>query len=110
MVPAKYLTSWREILVALDKHNNKEEREKVRHLNTQYTGPIVIPKQGAQPKVNKAKLIEWWDDLEAQWAAGYSRSRDAKPTAEAQHNYGASGAVVPEIGGGVKKRRRDRRG
>ena len=89
--------------------NNGEDREKVRSLNNQYAGPIVTPKQGAQPKVDKTKLIEWWNGLETQWTAGYSRGRDAIPTAGVQHNYGREGVVVPEIAGGVKKRRKDRK-
>lgn len=106
--PVKYLTKWPEILIALGMKNNNEDRGRVKHANSQYNGPIVIPKQGAQPKVNKAKLIEWWNGLEAQWNTGYQRGRDAKPTADAQHPYGRGGTVAPEISGGVKKRRRDR--
>lgn len=107
--PKSYLTSWREILLGLGMKNNMEDKGRVRHLNRQYAGPIVIPKQGAQPKVDKAKLIEWWNGLDAQWTAGYSRGRDTKPTIEPQHNYGHSGIVTPEISGGVKKRRSDRK-
>ena len=108
-VPIHYLTSWREILLALGMKNNNEDREKVRNLNAQYNGPIVIPKQGAQPKVDKAKLIEWWNGLEAQWTVGYQRGRDARPTVEAQHPYGRDDMAAPGISGGVKKRRKDRR-
>jgi hypothetical protein len=106
--PVQYLTNWREILVALGMKSNKEDREKVRNLNVQYGGPIVIPRQGAQPKVDKAKLVAWWNGLEAQWTVGYQRARDAKPTTDAQHPYGRNGTLAPEISGGVRKRRRDR--
>ena len=40
----KYLTSWREILVALGMKNNNEDREKARNLNDRYDA-IVIPRQ-----------------------------------------------------------------
>ena len=46
----KYLTSWREILVALGMKNNNEDREKVRNLNHRYDGPIVIPRQARNPR------------------------------------------------------------
>jgi hypothetical protein len=107
--PPKYLTSWREILIALGFRNNAEDRGKVKHLNNQYQGPIVIPKQGAQPKVNEAKLREWYDHLEAQWTVGHRPARDAQPTTAAQHPYGRNGTVAPEISGRVKVRRKDRR-
>jgi hypothetical protein len=105
----RYLTSWREILIALGMRNDREDREKVRNLNTHYAGPIAIPKRGAQPKVDQEKLIAWWNGLEAQWTAGYQRGRDAKATAEVQLPYGREGIMAPEIGG-VKKRRKDCRG
>ncbi len=109
VAPKQYLTSWRGILFALGKGNNREDRESVRNFNTQYEGPIRIPKQGAQPKVDKAKLIKWWNDLEIQWEVGYNRERDAKPTTSDQHDYGKVGIVVPGISGGVKRRRKDRK-
>jgi hypothetical protein len=106
--PKQYLTSWRDILVALGMKNSNENREKLRNLNTQYAGPILTPKQGAQPKANRQKLIEWWNNLEAQWTVGHQRARDSKPTAGVQHSYGADGIVAPEISGAVKQRRKDR--
>jgi hypothetical protein len=108
--PAKYLVNWREILVALGMKNNSEDREKVRNLNEMYDGPILFPKQGAQPKVEKTKLVEWWNGLEVQWATGLNRARDSRPTVAGQHNYGRTGTAVPGISGGVKKRRKDRKG
>jgi hypothetical protein len=108
--PKIYLTNWRDILVALGhKGSNKEDRERVRNLNTQYGGPIIFPGQGAQPKVDKAKLIEWWNGLEAQWEVGFNRERDVMPTVSDQHSYGKAGTVVPGISGGVKKRRKDQK-
>jgi hypothetical protein len=107
--PPKYLLNWREILIALGLRNNAEDRGRIRHLNSQYEGPIVIPKQGAQPKVDEAKLREWYDHLEVQWTVGHRPARDAQPTAAAQHPYGRNGTVAPEISGRVKGRRKDRR-
>jgi hypothetical protein len=106
--PKQYLTNWREILVALGMTNNSEDREKVRNLNQLYHGPIVTPKQGAQPKVDKAKLIAWWNHLDAQFTTGGTRSGNAAATVAAQHDYGAGGTVTPDISGEVKARRRTR--
>lgn len=108
--PKEYLTSWRAILIALGLKSNDEDREKVRNLNTRYAGPIIFSGQGAQPKVEKSKLIEWWNGLAIQWETGYARGRDAKPTIDDQYDYGREGTVAPEISGGVKKRRKDRKG
>jgi len=107
--PAEYLTNWRAILVALERKNNAVNREQVRHLNDTYGGPILFPGQGAQPKVNKAKLIEWWNGLEAQWAVGPNKARDVKPSTASRHNYGRAGVAIPEISGGEKQRRKDRK-
>jgi hypothetical protein len=109
-VPVQYLTSWREILVALGMKDNKEDQEKVKKLNKTYNGPIATPKQGAQPKVDKAKLIKWWNGLDQKFQDSQQRQRDTKATAAAQHPYGQAGVVAPDMGGGVKKRRRDSTG
>jgi hypothetical protein len=108
--PKKYLISWRDILASLGLTNNVEDREKVRYLNEKQAGPILFPSQGAQPKVERTKLLEWWNHLEVDWAVGHQHYRDAGPTAEAQHPYGQAGTVTPDIEGSIKKRRKDRKG
>ena len=108
-LPLAMLTSWREILVALGLKNNREDQGKVSRLNGRYAGPICIPGRGAQPVVDKAKLIKWWNDLEAKAREAKDRSRDAQATAAAQHDYGRDGVVAPDLAGGVKRRRKDRK-
>ena len=105
--PAVFLSGWREILVNLGLHDNQEDRQKVRRLSKSYFGPIIFPGQGKQPFVNKAKLLEWWAGLEAKVQADRGRQRDAQATAENQHNYGRNSEVIPDVAGGVKKRRQD---
>jgi hypothetical protein len=107
--PIQWLTNWREILSALDIRDNMEDREKVRNLHTRYNGPILFPGQGAQPKADKAKLIEWWNHLDVEFTVGHNRDRDSQPTASARHRFGKNGQVAPEIGGSIKSRRRDRK-
>ncbi len=102
--PTQYLLSWREILDALDLKNDQKDR--VAKLNSDYDGPIVMPGQGAQPKVAKDKLVVWWNGLEARFSEIQQRARDRKASVEAQHDYGRDGTVVPDIGGSVKSRRR----
>ncbi len=103
--PRAYLTSWQDILITLGKKDNREDQRQLKALNKKYAGPIITPKQGAQPKVDKAKLLEWWDGLEQQFQESQQRQRDTKATVAAQHPYARGGTVVPDIGGGVKKRR-----
>jgi hypothetical protein len=107
--PVEYLLSWREILDVLGMKNNTEERDKVRNLSDHYDGPILVPGRGSQPKVVKTKLLEWWNGLEIQWEVGHNRERDSKPTASDRYSYGKDGTVVPDIAGGVKRRRKDRK-
>lgn len=108
-VAVTLLTSWREVLIALRLRNNKEDQSKVKKLNKDNAGPIVIQGQGHQPKVNKAKLIEWWNGLEQMFEDGKQRQRDAQATTAEQHAYGKTGTVVPDIVGEVRKRRKDRK-
>jgi hypothetical protein len=107
--PTRYLMSWREILDALDLKNNQENQRRVRDLNKQYEGPIALPTQGGQPKVNKAKLLDWWNHLEIRFmTAGGGTNTDA--TLQARHEYGRDGTVLPDISGHVQKRRGQKNG
>jgi hypothetical protein len=99
-----YLMNWREILDALGMNCNDESRQRVREMNERYSGPIVVGRRGQQPKVEKTKLIEWWNNLEIQWETGNSRTF-AQDTVRPQHNYSRGGTVVPGIAGSVKERR-----
>jgi hypothetical protein len=105
--PKEYLDGWQSILVALGMKNNEAERRKVSRTNKEMGGPIIVPGRGSQPKVDRARLIEWWNGLEMRWQALDNQTQGARLEAEAQHNYGREGVVVPGIGGQVKKRRKD---
>jgi hypothetical protein len=102
--PAEYLWNWREILDALDLKNNAASQGKVREANQRYDGPISLPGKGGQPKVSKAKLLEWWNGLEIQFLTG-GAGANAQATLAARHNCGRDGTVLPDIGGHLKKRR-----
>lgn len=103
--PIPLLLSWREITDALGRPNTAEFRESLKRLNDQHDGPLVVPGRGAQPKVNREKLIAWWNSLEARLAELDARKRDKVETVNNQYRYGADGEVVPDISGGVKRRR-----
>jgi len=108
-VPPVYLNTWREILITLGLKNNREDKQKVSRLNRTYSGPINIPGQGKQPFVDKAKLLEWWASLEAKVKEARQREQDAQATIANRHDFHRDGEVVPDISGGVTKRRRDRK-
>ena len=107
--PAALLRGWRDILIALGMKHNDEDKQKVSALNKSYEGPIHIPGRGCQPLADKGKLIEWWNGLAAKVQAEQDRQRDAKATISARYNYGGGSEVAPDISGGVKKRRCDRK-
>jgi hypothetical protein len=114
------LTSWSEILAALNEphgkvvHRNTDaEKAKIRKLNDEYDGPITFPKQrGKQPRVEKAKLMQWWNTLrerfEAREQAREQAAADAAGTTAETYRHGRSAEVVPEIDGHVKKTRKKR--
>lgn len=104
--PVTYLNSWREILGALDERNTRLMRSRVQKANKRFGGPIVLPGQGGQPTVIKAKLIDWWNSLDAMWTS-QGKGENAEATVKDQHNFGRTGTVVPGIEGSVRKRRQD---
>jgi len=107
--PKKYLFNWLEILDALGMTNDEERRGQVRRLNDSHAGPIAFPGKGAQPKVDRDRLIAWWNGLERRFEELEARQIDRRETVSESHNYGSDGTVIPEISGSIKKRRSDRR-
>jgi hypothetical protein len=105
--PKSYLLKWQEILDVLGYKNTKEHRLKVRRLNEsmKHPGPIILPKQGGQPKVEKGKLLNWWASLEEKFEESVNRQRNSAATVTDTYKYGRDGEVVPEIAGSVKVRR-----
>jgi hypothetical protein len=103
--PIQYLLSWREILDALDLKNNSEKHRRVRQLNEQYDGPIILGGKGSQPRVSKDKLLHWWNGLEERFRESEQKQADTEATLQAQHNFGRDGTVLPDISGHVKNRR-----
>jgi len=107
--PVEYLMNWREILDELGLKNDEEKRDRIRRLNTMHGGPIIFQGRGAQPTVDKVKLVAWWNGLEDRLRELEQQQADRQATVADQVNYGKDGTVVPGIAGGVKKRRKDRK-
>jgi hypothetical protein len=107
MRPAVYLMNWPEILDAVGMANNDEMKRRLRSLNKKYSGPIQMPRQGGRPKVDKTKLLKWWNGLEERFRESAQKQVDARSTLQAQYHHGRDGTVFPEISGHVRKRRRD---
>lgn len=102
--PKAYLLGWREILDALGLKSDQKDR--VARLSSEYEGPIIVPGQGAQPKVEKTKLLAWWNRLEITWEDQLNQKRGGALEGASQHDYGRMGRVAPEIKGSVRKRRK----
>jgi hypothetical protein len=103
--PAAYLMSWREILKAVKVRNTPEKRRRVRMLNERYDGPIIMPAQGGQPKVEGGKLLIWWNSLQQAFLDSSQKQLDRQATTANQYEYGRNLTVVPDLAGSVKKRR-----
>jgi hypothetical protein len=106
-VPREMLTGWHAITNALDMRYN--QRDDIKSLNRRCQGPIVNRGAGTRPMVYRDDLLDWWNRLAVQHQELNNRREGARLSAEARHNYGHEGIAAPEIGGGVKKRRKDRR-
>jgi hypothetical protein len=85
------------------------QRNEIKGLNEKFNGPIRNTGRGTSPMVYLDDLREWWDSLVIQAQEMKNRREGTRISAEAQHNYGRDGTAAPEVSGGVKKRRRDRR-
>ena len=109
-VPKVYLRSWREIFACLggNLQNTKEERARVARATKKFSGPIVLPKQGCQPFVEKNELLAWWNRLGEAVAEDDQRRTDKEATTAEQYNFGRGGTAAPGIGGGVKGRHHKR--
>ena len=115
--PFAPLSGWADIVAALNEHigtrhfkNEDSTRDRIRKLNNEYDGPIVfLSGKGVQPQVDKTPLMKWWKKIQTHFDA---RNRKDESGAEAArletadtHKYGATGIVVPGIGGSVKTKR-----
>jgi hypothetical protein len=105
--PKKLLAGWHQITSALDMRYN--QRHDIKSLNQRFKGPIVSQGAGTKPMVHLDTLLDWWNKLAIQEQEVANRREGARLSAEAHHDYGRKGTVAPEIGGGVKERRKDRR-
>jgi hypothetical protein len=104
--PKRLLKGWHEISSAIGMKYT--QRDDVKSLNTRFQGPIRNSGPGTQPMVYENDLIDWWNKLALQQQELKNQRDGARLSAEAQHNFGRDGAAAPEIGGGIKKRRRDK--
>lgn len=105
--PKKLLEGWHAIAAAVGMLHKR--RRDIKSLNDRYEGPIKNKGAGTRPMVYHADLIEWWNRLASKQQELANQRDGAKLSGESQHNYGRDGRAAPEIGGGVKKRRQDKK-
>lgn len=104
--PVSYCFGWAQIVDAIGLKNDQETRNRIRRLNQEHGGPILVEGQGAQPKVNFEKLILWWNGLESRFEELRDKQRDRHATIAATYQHGKDAVVVPDIRGSVKRRRK----
>jgi hypothetical protein len=103
--PKTPLEGWRDITDALEMKYG--DRDRIKSLNQRLGGPIINRGKGKRPLVDKDALREWWDRLATQEQELANRREGARLSAESQYHFGRDGEAAPEVGGGVKHRRRD---
>ena len=106
-MPKSWLTSWRDITAAVGR--NYADRDTIKSLNERLAGPIASNGKGRSPMVDRAKLLEWWDQLDRKYQQSDNEQRGRRLSGESNHKYGRDGEVAPEISGSVKKRRSDKK-
>jgi hypothetical protein len=102
----KMLIGWHQITSALKM--KYDARGAIQSLNEHYGGPIVNRGAGTKPLVYYDDLVTWWNRLAVLQQDLSGQREGAWRTAAEQHNYGREGKAAPGVGGGVKKRRRDK--
>jgi len=102
-VPKEYLLNWRAILDALGLKSHQQR--KLSQLNQRFSGPIPKAVKGGQPKVAKAKLVEWWNGLETSFSDLQERRESRRASVTEEYPFGRDGIVKPGIVGAVKRRR-----
>jgi hypothetical protein len=102
--PKKLLTGWRDITTALSMPYPR--RADIKSLNDRYDGPITNKGTGTRPMVYLDDLLDWWNKLAIKEQELANQREGARLSSEAQYNFGRDATSAPEIGGGVKKRRR----
>jgi hypothetical protein len=105
-----YLFGWREILSAVNRKT--DDKALVVRLNDQFGGPIQVGGQGERPMADRAKLIAWWNRVEALHAdrgdEEAQQDEDREATLSDQYRHGKEGHAdteAPDISGRVKRRR-----
>ncbi len=75
-IPKQYLSGWPDILEAVGLKNNDTDKNKVLSLNKRYQGPIPKVGRGGKPRVEKGKLLDWWNGLEEKFQASDAARKD----------------------------------
>src|SRR4051794_16656652 len=91
--PRQYLSGPAEIMAALDlPHNDTMQYRRVIRLNGRTGGPIRGHGQGQGRRVDRAELLDWWnqllDTLDRLDGERRQGQLDARATLQRQHNYG----------------------
>ena len=85
VAPVEWLLSWAEITAAVGRENTDSQQRRISRLSKLRGGPIIpAEKRGAQPKADRAKLLEWWrglgDSYSVKKATQQARPERAKGT------------------------------
>jgi hypothetical protein len=105
--PRNLLTVWHAIVDVL--RMKYSQRKDVKSLNARFNGPINNNGAGTRPMVYRDVLLRWWNSLAVLQQDLANQREGSRLATEAHYNYGRDGTVAPEIGGGIKKRRGDKK-
>ncbi len=105
VTPKQYLSGWPAMLGAVGLKNNKMDKHRLLSLSELYDGPIPKVGRGKTPRVEKGKLVNWWNGLDEKFQASHAALNDKAATVEELYQHGRDETVVPGISGHVQKRR-----
>jgi hypothetical protein len=108
IVARELLIGWTEICQTLRRPDPEKEstHKQIKSLNEKYGGPTCIGKKGKSPKVEKLRLIDWWNRLSENFRTEQEESVSEYPDLSTSP-YGKTGTTAHDIQGEIRSFRCD---
>lgn len=102
---AQMVRGWKGILTAVGETYSKEAAKALKRMNEKENGPIRKVGRGKPPRVDKARLLAWWDGLTERVDVQDQERKNARATLSESYEHGTeSVTVLPGIAGHAKRR------
>jgi hypothetical protein len=105
VTPKEYSFGFADIAQALGRNNDEAFQKRIKNYHKRFGSPIVFGCSGEPPKVERSKLIKWWNSLEDRWREIEQRESNRMASVSDSYKHGRDATAIPEIKGHEKQRR-----